>query len=108
MYQENLIKIPAITQEQVDKVNKEPDWDKKYPYLSRDCGSKIHYMIEWGMVLFIAPMDQAEAEKWCEGFYTIDFSKNTFTSDYHGRVKTFKLDKLPTEKRYLKLMEDKE
>lgn len=105
-YQENVSKIPLLTQEQCDEINKDPEWDQNYPYLSRDCGSKIHQMIEDGTVKFISLMNQDEAEKWCEGFYTIDFSKNTFTSNYHGRIKTFLLDKLPTQKRYLKLMGD--
>lgn len=107
-YQENVSKIPLLTQKQCDKINKDPDWDKKYPYLSRDCGSKIHQMIEDGVVKFINLMNEDEAEKWCEGFYTIDFNKNVFVSDYHGRVKSFSLDKLPTTKRYLKLMEHEE
>ena len=105
-YQENLSKITELTQTQCDMVNKTPEWNDVYPYLSRDCGSKIHQMIEDGTVEFVSLMDEHEANKWCEGFYTIDFSKNTFTSDYHGLVKTFSLSKLPTIKRYLKLMED--
>lgn len=105
-YQENVAKIPLLTQSQCDEVNKDKNWDKNYPYLSRDCGSKIHQMIEDGTVKFVSLMDKDEAEKWCEGFYTIDFEGNTFTSDYHGRVKSFSLDNLPTDKKYLKSMED--
>lgn len=107
-YQSNLSKIPKITKKQVDMINKDPAWDKNYPYISRDCGYKIHQMIENGEVKFIVLMDEKEANEWCEGFYTIDFSKNTFTSEYHGRIKTFSLDKLPTKKRYLKLMGSEE
>ena len=107
-YQENLSKIPEITESQAKNIEKDEQWAKNYPYLSRDCGSRIHQMIEDGTVKFVSLIDQEEADKWCEGFYTIDFSKNTFTSEYHGRAKTFRLDKLPTEKRYLKLMESED
>lgn len=105
-YQENLAKIPEITKRQINRVNKDENWPNKYPYLSRDCGSDIHQMIEDDQVKFVVLMEQSEANKWCEGFYTIDFSKNLFTSDYHGTVHSFPINNLPTNKKYLELMED--
>lgn len=107
-YQENLEKLDLITDSQMEEVNKDPNRSKNYPYLSRDCGSDIHQMIQNGEVKFVCFIDTKEAESWCEGFYTIDFSKNEFTSRFYDKKKTFKLDKLPTVKRYLKLMEPKE
>lgn len=105
-YHKNLLKIPQITDEQIDKVNSlGKDWKKIYPYLSRDCGSKIHQMIEDGEVKFVQFIDEDEAERWCEGFYTIDFKLNTFTSEFYDKKSSFNLDDLPSEEEYLKIME---
>lgn len=101
-YQENLIQIPLITDAQLELVEKDDHWTDNYPYLSRDCGSNIHQLIEDGVVEFVSHIDNVEADKWCEGFYTIDFSKNEFTTKYHDYEKTYSLDNLPTEDQYLK------
>jgi len=106
-YQENLEKIPLITDKQVKDVNKDANWTKTYPYLSRDCGSDIHKMIEDGEVKFVKHCGE-EAKGWCEGFFTIDFSKNEFTSVYYDESATFKLDELPSEEDYLKAMNQNE
>lgn len=107
-YQENLDKIPLLTDSEAEMVDKDLNWSKKYPYLSRDCGSQIHKMIEDGEVKFVSHIEDEEANNWCEGFYTIDFQKGEFTSVYYDKKSTFKLSKLPTVKRYLKIMEPKE
>lgn len=101
-YQANLNKIEQITDTQITEVEKTKDWDAKYPYLSRDCGARIHQMIEDGEVQFVDLISEDEANRWCEGFYTIDFSKNLFTSEFHGQEKSYPLDKLPTKEQYLK------
>lgn len=103
-YLKNLNKIPIATKKQLEKVNSDKDWKINYPYLSRDCGSDIHQMIEDGVVKFVVHIDSEEAKQWCEGFYTIDFKEGTFKSEYHGRSKTYKLNKLPSVKKYLKDM----
>ena len=107
-YQKNLGKIPLINKEQIETLNKDKDWDKKYPYLSRDCGSRIHKMIEDGEVNFVTHTSKEEADKWCEGFYTIDFSKNEFTSQYYDQECSFKLDALPTNEEYLSVMKSED
>lgn len=109
-YQKNLENIPQATQEQLDAIDKEcgEDWENKYPYLSRDCGSRIHQMIEDGTVKFVNHIDEKEAKDWCEGFYTIDFKKGKFISEFHSRKKTFKLSDLPTDEEYLKAMGETE
>lgn len=108
-YQTNLDKIREVTQDDLDnEVNKSKNWKEDYPYLSRDCGSNIHQMIENGSVKFVNFIDDEEADKWCDGFYTIDFSKNTFTSEYHGVVVEFPLDNLPTKDEYLAKFQDNE
>ncbi|QOD60636.1 hypothetical protein H9I45_15050 [Polaribacter haliotis] len=101
-YQENLNKIPLINDEQIDEVNKDSNWTKNYPYLSRDCGSNIHQMIEYGVVKFVQHTDLEECQKWCEGFYTIDFQKGVFITEYYDNTVEFDLKKLPTEEEYLK------
>ena len=102
-YQENLEKIPLINKKQVDEVNKDKDWKENYPYLSRDCGSKIHQMIEDGEVKFVQHTSLKECNKWCEGFYTIDFKKGIFVTQYYDNVVKLKLNNLPTEEEYLKM-----
>ena len=91
-YQENLEEIPLVTDEQLSEINGDENWKEKYPYMSRDCGSRIHKLIEEGLVEFVAFCDEKEARAWCEGFYTINFQENTFHSEFHGRESTFPLD----------------
>jgi hypothetical protein len=107
-YQKNLNKINLITDDQVKKVEDDPNWTNNYPYMSRDCGSQIHQMIEDGEVPFVSFIEEDEAKKWCEGFYTIDFKNGVFISDYYGIVKAYPLDKLPTDEVYLAEMEPPE
>lgn len=107
-YQENLKNINQATKDQIDEVNRDKNWTRNFPYLSRDCGCDIHKMIEEGKVKFVMHTSEEEAKKWCEGFYTIDFSKNEFTSEFYDKKQTFKLDSLPSEEEYLKLMRDEE
>ena len=104
-YQKELNKIPLINEQQSLVVNSDDYWASNYPYLSRDCGSQIHQMIEKGEVNFVSHMDMKEAEKWCDGFYIIDFSKNKFTTKFYGHSVSFDLDNLPSEEIYLKAFE---
>lgn len=97
-----LNKIPIITQKQIDQVNQSEDWKSEYPYLSRDCGSDIIPMIGNGIVKFVQHTSEQEAEHWCEGFYEINFHEDKFKVKYHDYEKTYKLSKLPTEKKFLK------
>lgn len=108
-YQENLVKIPKITKKQGEEVNSKGDkWSELYPYLSRDCGSKIHQMIEDGTVLFVGHTSKKEAREWCEGFYTIDFTNETFTTEWYGKVPICSLDDLPCEDSYIAYFKDDE
>lgn len=107
-YQENLKNIPQINEAQIKEVEADEYWKKTYPYLSRDCGSDVHQMIEDGIVKFTHLMDMKEAEEWCEGFYVIDFSKNIFSSKFHDSEKTYPIDSLPTKEQYLKDLEPEE
>lgn len=102
-YQDELNKIPIVTEEELEEVDKDENWKENYPYLSRDCGARIHQMIEDGLVKFVDHVDEHEAKLWCEGFYTIDFQKGVFISEYNGEIVEVKLNKLPTKEEYLKM-----
>tara|TARA_R110000772_G_scaffold6250_12_gene21976 strand:+ start:5716 stop:6186 length:471 start_codon:yes stop_codon:yes gene_type:complete len=105
-YQANLDNLKKATEEDLEVVNKTENWQEAYPYLSRDCGSNIHQMIEDGEVKFITLCSDEEANQWCEGFYTIDFETGTFHSEFHGASKTYRLDDLPSDEVYLKALKD--
>lgn len=105
-FKENLKSVKVATDKQLQEIDKVKDWSQEYPYLSRDCGSKIYRLIENGEVPFVCHISEDEALKWCEGFYTIDFQKRKFISEYHGIKKSYSLDKLPTKKAYLKAFEN--
>ena len=109
-YHEEVFKVRQITNEESKAVDDDKNWTVNYPHLSRDGGSNIHQLILDGKVEFAALIDQEEADKWCRGFYTIDFSKNEFRSEYGGTESSWPLDALPSNEDYLKtfLNEDEE
>ena len=107
-YQKNLTPIKQPTKAQIAEVETDENWPTNYPYLSRDCGSRIHQMIEEGTVPYVVHTDEDECAKWCEGFYTIDFQKGVFISEYYDVKSEYPLDKLPTDEEYLAKMEPPE
>jgi len=107
-YQKNLTPIKQPTKAQIAEVETDEEWPTNYPHLSRDCGSRIHELIEEGKVPFVVHTPEKECEHWCEGFYTIDFQKGVFISEFHGTVKEYPLDDLPTDEVYLAEMEPPE
>ena len=100
-YQTELEKLREITDSEAEIIESITNWQKDYPYLSRDCGSDIHAMIENGQVKFVTLIPDREAEQWCEGFYVINFNTGIFSTEYHGKKTTYPLSKLPTDKTYL-------
>lgn len=102
LYNKEVSKLVAPTKEQEIVIDKDDKWSENYPYLSRDCGFKIHKMIEQGEVKFVYLQDRKDALSWCEGFYTIDLQKNKFIAEYNGIKKTYNLSRLPTDKKFLK------
>ena len=103
-YLKEVNKLREPTDEENKIIDNDEKWATNYPYLSRDCGAKIHKLILENKVKFVGLCSLEEARKWCEGFYTIDFQKNTFTSEFGGKKKTYKLNKLPSKEKYLKDM----
>lgn len=64
----------------LEKIDNTKDWDKKYPYLSRDMGGKILdyvYNLETKIKVF-NKYDFASDSLFCEYAYVIDLDKNTF------------------------------
>jgi len=62
-YQNKLEKINLINQKQSKIVDDDVNWKSNYPYLSRDCGSDIHQMIENGEVKFVEYTNEKEIKK---------------------------------------------
>ena len=104
-YQKNLTQVKQITKAQTVKVEADENWPETHLFLSRDCGAKIHKMIEEGTVPYVHHTPENECVKWCEGFYTIDFKRGIFLSEYYGVSMDFPLDNLPTDDEYLAIME---
>lgn len=108
-YQLELSKINEITPEQLEIVNQSKNWKEEYPYLSRDCGAEIHQMVEKGNVKFVQFIEDDEANAWCNGFFTIDFEKNTFvTEGFTDEPVSFQIDNLPSNEKYLKCFEQED
>jgi hypothetical protein len=107
-YQEQLEKIKPITAKKTKEVESFENWNEAFYFLSRDCGSRLHYMIEWGAVPFVWLHDE-KVKKWgCAGFYTIDFKRNVFISEYEDVTRVYALNELPTNEQYLLDMKEKE
>ena len=62
-YQRNIEKLPQITKEQTELIEKFENWNEVAFFLSRDCGAKIHTMIEWGAVPFVNFIQEKEADQ---------------------------------------------
>ena len=105
-YQEELDKLHLITDEESKIVDADPKWQENYPYMGRDCGSKIHQMIEDGEVKFVQFIDDEEAKRWCQGFYTIDFQQNKFIAEFNNTIREYSLSDLPTDEQFLRQMSD--
>lgn len=102
-YQNKLEKINLINQKQSKIVDDDVNWKSNYPYLSRDCGSDIHQMIENGEVKFVEYTNEKEIKKQGVVFYTINFQKELFITKFYSHLVKLKLNNLPSEKEYLKL-----
>jgi hypothetical protein len=99
-----------VTMEQADK------FKEKYPMLSRDNGGEILQMImncTDKEIVLVDSSDFGEGDSsgfGCEYKYIVDFDKGTFDV-YEGTshlLKSYSLQKLPTEKTFLKQLEPQE
>ena len=47
-FKDRIRTLKWLTPEQCEELDKDPDWDKKHPYLSRDCGGQILDAVYFG------------------------------------------------------------
>jgi hypothetical protein len=74
-----------------------------YPNLTRDTCADILGVVAWsvGEVILVDESDFEKDTLFCEGVYTIDFSKRKFISWFGGQTWAYDLDNLPTTEKYL-------
>ena len=101
-YEKQVNKLYPITKEELSLIDDNPKWELLYPHLNRECGGKIHGLILQGKVKSVHLTSQQDANRWCEGFYTIDFSKGVFITEYYKTKVEYPLASLPTDEEYLK------
>ena len=101
-YERQVNKLYPITKEELSLIDANPKLELLYPHLDRECGSKIHGLIIQGKVKSVHLTSQQDANRWCEGFYTIDFSKGVFISEYDRIRVEYPLTSLPTDEEYLR------
>lgn len=57
-YQRHLSEIKPITAKQIKQVEEFENGNEAFYFLSRDCGARIHHMIEWGACPFVLLHDE--------------------------------------------------
>jgi hypothetical protein len=102
-YSAEIDKLKEITEEDLDLIVEKRDWETTHPHLSRDCGAKIHDLILNGEVDSVSVISEAEANRWCEGFYTVNLKEGIFEVEYDSKKATFSLNNLPKNNEFLKL-----
>lgn len=85
LFREKLKGLRFITQEEIDEINKKCeadknyDWKREYPQLSRDVAAEILQLVLNGEATVLQDStDFAKDSLFCEWAYVIDFDKNTF------------------------------
>lgn len=91
-----------MTMEQSDLYN------KKYPLDTRDNGANILNMIYDDKKASEFILNECTDGSWIEGVYTIDLDNRIFRVEYHDVDKTFSLDNLPTNEKFLSVCEPNE
>jgi hypothetical protein len=85
--------------------------DKAMPYVSRDHGAKILRLVleSTDEVLVFDSSDFKDDSLMCEWFYVVDLDEETFAVGTDGKiVERFRLDSLPSDEEFLKLLEDED
>jgi hypothetical protein len=127
-FKKEVDKLRFLKENEVEKVNADPNWIANYPYLSRDMGAGILRAIynKNKIIGLVNQEDFAADSLFCEWAYVIDLDKRTFEvfkgfntkklakterfaklkegKEYKPvkHIKTFSLDALPTEEEFLK------
>lgn len=106
--------VSFLTQEEFDEINKNInnmrailpnyEWQKDYPYLSRDCGGDIlNHIVFKGITKIKNSIEFAADSLFCEWAYVIDLDTNKFEV-YKG----FNKEKLTEDERFFYLEEKSE
>jgi hypothetical protein len=125
-FKEKVKNVKFLTDAEIDVIDGKygEDWKEHYPQLSRDQGAEILNLVNNGATELIDNINFAFESKGfsCEFCYVVDFDKNSFESytrydkkpsfdDNNNRfsklilMKSYNLDKLPTEKEFLDTVE---
>lgn len=135
-FKKKLSKVRFITEEEKSTFHiKYPDWVERFPHLSRDAGAKILKYVMHGATDLKNSINFAGDSLFCEWCYVIDLDKGTLevfkgfnkkeitegrfksndknleiNKEYHPVKlwKSYLLKKLPTNKKFLEELEDKE
>lgn len=103
-FENKLLKLRDMTQEDAAKIDAMSNWQKSYPQLSRDAGSDILDLVQTGEDGMIVKrgIDFAGDSLFCEWAYVIDLDKNTFEA-FRG----FNKSKLDASERFASAPKDK-
>lgn len=102
LYLKKVNELREAIDEDFLKADRSKNWEKLYPQLNRDTGSKIHNLILKGKVKFVDLATYNDARLNCSGFYTINFQHNIFVAEYGGNIKSYELTNLPSDEQFLK------
>lgn len=88
-FREEVDKLREITDEDKKLLERE-DWEKEFPYMSRDAGAEILQMIQDGIVRFVYLDENFKNDGlMCEYYYTLDLDDETISMN-GGKKYTFK------------------
>lgn len=84
-FKKQVSKLREITKKEEEKVNNSENWQREYPYLSRDTGADILNMIARDEVKFLVlDKDFKDDGLFCEYWYELDLDKQTVTMNGQG------------------------
>ena len=76
LFRKKVWKLGLITKKEIEEINATENWQKEYPWLSRDAGSEILRYVYEDKAKFVV---RNEDMSWCEYLYNIDLDKKTVT-----------------------------
>jgi hypothetical protein len=96
-FRSKLRNVQFMNKEEIAQINNDPEWSKKYPWLSRNAGSDVlrHVSDADGKIKLIDKRGFAGDGLFCEWAYVIDFDNDKFEI-YEG----FKRKPTPPDSRF--------
>jgi hypothetical protein len=87
-FRKALSKLAWLTDEEGKEIDKDENWPKTYPHLSRDAGATILSMVQNGKAKKLNDQkDFAKDHTFCEYAYLLDMDKRVLEIYCHGRGK---------------------